>query len=333
MCFEKGEEYLCPELSLIYVEPCPSSLTSVNPSSRTSPAAGETFNVRASAERPDCRFSVGSNRSWIGVSASRVNGDGTVSITVDPNDGPQRSGTVTIGGRSLSITQANGCPASPDGVPSRLNFGSSGESQTVTLNEDAGCPYAVETDDVWITVRPASVAGNGTVTVEVMAHTGPERMGTVTIGAASVQVTQANGCPASPGGVPGTRDYGSSAESQDVTLTEDAGCPYPVATDAAWITVDPASVAGNGTVAILVTAHTGPERMGTVTIGAASVQVTQAAGWSGIAGRGAGHPGLREQRRVAGRDSDRRRRVPLSRRRPTPPGSRSTRPARRAMAR
>ena len=261
-----------------YVEPCPSSLTSVNPSSRTSPAAGETFNIRASAERPDCRFSVGSNRSWIGVSASRVNGDGTVSITVDPNDGPQRSGTVTIGGRSLSITQANGCPASPDGVPSRLNFGSSGESQTVTLTEDAGCPYPVATDDAWITVRPASVAGNGTMTVEVPAHTGPERMGTVTIGAASVQITQANGCPAAPGGVPGALDYGSSAESQTVTLTEDAGCPYPVATDDAWITVRPASVAGNGTVTVEVPAHTGPERMGTVTIGTASVQITQANG-------------------------------------------------------
>ena len=240
-------------------------------------SSGESKTVTLT-EDSGCPYSAATDAAWITVEPASAAGNGTVTISVTAHTGPQRMGTVTIGAASVQITQANGCPASPGGVPGALDFGSSAESQAVALTEDAGCPYPVATEAAWITVRPVSVAGNGTVTISVPAHTGPQRMGTLTIGAASVQITQANGCPASPGGVPSRLDFGSGAASLSMALTEDAGCPYPVATDAAWITVDPASVAGNGTVAISVPVHTGPLRMGTVTIGAASVQITQANG-------------------------------------------------------
>ena len=222
--------------------------------------------------------------AWLSADVTRASGGDTVTLSATVNSGGERMGTVTVGAASVQITQANGCPALPGGVPGRLDFGSGVESRAVTLTEDAGCPYAVTKDAAWITVDPASAAGNGTVTVTVTAHSGPLRMGTVTIGDASVQITQENGCPGSPGGVPGTLAYGSSAESKTVTLTEDAGCPFAVTKDAAWITVDPSSAAGNGTVTVTVSAHSGPERRGTVTIGDASVAITQADGCTAAGG-------------------------------------------------
>ena len=226
-----------------------------------------------------CTFSVSDNRSWISVGSSSVSGGGSVSVSVTANDGPARSGTVTIshqnGSASVSVSQGDGCSAS--GSTSSLSFSSGSGSKSATAGGSSACTFSVSDNRSWISVGSSSVSGGGSVSVSVTANRGPARSGTVTIGNASVRISQANGCPSSPGGAPSSLDYGSGAASKSVQLTEDAGCPYSVSKDETWITVDPSSVAGNGTVTVSVTANSGGERTGTVTVGTASVSVTQSA--------------------------------------------------------
>ena len=254
--------------------PCPSSPTRVSPSSLSfgSDAGSGTVDVSGSSS---CSYSVSDNQDWISVSPSQLAGGGSVTVDVTANDGSsERSGTVTIGGSSVSVTQ---CPSSPGVEPSSLSFGSGAGSGTVDVSGSSSCSYSVSDNQDWISVSGSSVAGGGSVTVEVTAHDGSsERSGTVTIGGSSVSVTQ---CPSSPGVEPSSLSLGSGAnESDQVVVQEAATCSYTVTETLAWLRVEPTSVAGNGTVTFTTdTANDAASaRTGTVTIGGTSVSVTQA---------------------------------------------------------
>ena len=239
---------------------------------------GGGTNHRTVPGRSDCSWSVSDNRSWISTSPSSVSGGDRLEIRVDPNSGGWRSGTVEVGGADISVSQS-AAPCSASGSTASLSFGSGSGSQSATAGGLSACSFRVSDDRDWISVDSSSVSGGGSVNVSVTANDGSARSGTVTIGDARVEISQA-GCPSSPGGAPEALDYGSGAESQSVQLTEDAGCTYAVSKDESWITVDPSNVAGAGTVTVSVTANDGSARSGTVTIGDARVQVSQASGCS-----------------------------------------------------
>ena len=58
-------------------------------------------------EGSGCSYSVSDNQTWITVSPSSVAGNGTVTVTVTANSGNgTRSGTVTVGGRSVGVSQS-----------------------------------------------------------------------------------------------------------------------------------------------------------------------------------------------------------------------------------
>ena len=78
----------------------------VLPSSRTVPAAGGTYQHSISTG-PTCAWTAWSAASWLTVSPGST-GAGTVSIVVTPNSGAARTGTVSIGGRKIAITQSRG---------------------------------------------------------------------------------------------------------------------------------------------------------------------------------------------------------------------------------
>lgn len=78
----------------------------VLPASRTAPAAGGTYQHSISTG-PTCTWTAWTADSWLTVSPGRA-GAGTVSIVVKPNTGAARSGTVSIGGRKITITQSRG---------------------------------------------------------------------------------------------------------------------------------------------------------------------------------------------------------------------------------
>ena len=124
----------------------------------------------------------GSNTSWITIAGgSSGTGDGEVTFRTADNTtpgSPQRVGTMTVAGQTVTITQRRGpdtvdCPSSPSVSPTSLSFDSDSGSDTVTVQQDASCSYTVSDNRTWITV-PSSVAGNGTVTVQVTAKFGEQ---------------------------------------------------------------------------------------------------------------------------------------------------------------
>lgn len=93
-----------------------------------------------------CAWSVTSNASFVSsVSASSTSGSGTVSLTVTENLGDARSGTLTIAGQTVAVTQAAGDPV----------FG----NWAGTIVKGAGCSALLPASAQWTGTIRRSAAG------------------------------------------------------------------------------------------------------------------------------------------------------------------------------
>lgn len=252
---------------------------------RTVAAAGGALSVGVSAVS-GCSWTAISHVPWIAVvQGAGGAGNANVVLSVEPNTGPQRVGTVVIAGQTVTVTQSSGTSQPP---PCSIELGSAGQSiaagggdVTIPVTASTGCPWTATTQAAWITItQGASGSGNGAVTLAVAANTGPQRVGTVTVAGRTFTVTQA--AAASP---PSCSFSLSSAEQVVATaggpvtvgVSGAAGCAWTATTAADWITItNGAQGSGAGSVTLTVAANSGAERSGTVTIAGQTFTVKQA---------------------------------------------------------
>ena len=178
---------------------------------------------------------------------------------------------------TVDAAPSNGCPDAPTAQPESVSLASAAEqSDQVTLQQAETCRYAVTETLDWLRVSPSTVAGNGvvTLTTETANDMASARSGTVTIGNATITVSQ---CPASP-----TRVTSSSPiRVPDTGQTFVIGVPYrsdcswPVAADDDWITPSRSKISGYEKVPITVQPNDGATRSGTVRFGELTVVVVQ----------------------------------------------------------
>ena len=222
--------------------------------------------------------------TWLSADVARVSGSGTVTLSAAANTGAERTGTVTVGTATVSVTQsAAACPEAPGLTPAMVTFGADGTGAGgVAVSGSGHCGYAVTvtSGSTWLSTDIASVNGGGTVTLSATANTGIARTGTVSVGTGTVSVTQsATACPAAPGLTPGTVSFGADGTGDGaVAVSGSVHCGYAVTVTggSTWLSTDTASVNGGGTVTLSATANTeAAARMGTVTVGASIVSVTQ----------------------------------------------------------
>ena len=283
--------------------------------------APETQSVAASASNVSvsisvlngCAWTARSNAEWLTItSRADGNGSGTLTFRVAANGGGPRTGTLTIGDRTHTVSQQQAgenppTPAPPPAPPApppppaptctyeispaSLDVAATGGAiSPVAVTAPAGCNWTAAVNNAsWITITSGtSGSGNGSVAITIAANTGAARTGTVTIASRAFTVTQAAPAPPPPPPAP-TCTYEISPASLDVAptggpinpvaVTATAGCNWTAAVNnASWITITSgASGSGNGSVAITIAANTGAARTGTVTIATRTFTVTQAA--------------------------------------------------------
>ena len=164
---------------------------SINPANAAIGAGGGAGPAIAVTATAGCSWTSTSNAAWISVTSGSAGvSNGSVSFTITANGGGSRSGTVTIGGQTLTVNQAASCSysISPSSASMRPD---GGNGPAVTVTATAGCSWTAVSDDAWITVTAgASGTGNGRVSFKASRNGGAQRTGTLTIAGLTFTVTQ-----------------------------------------------------------------------------------------------------------------------------------------------
>ncbi|MGH9310565.1 MAG: BACON domain-containing protein, partial [Vicinamibacterales bacterium] len=251
---------------------------SLSAASQAVPAAGGSGNVNVTAPG-SCAWTATSNANWLSItSGASGTGNGRVEFAAAANTGPARSGTLTIGGRTFTVSQPEGCTYTI--TPDQTAVGNSGGQATVNVAAPSACSWTTTSNASWIHVSAGgSGTGNGAVQLTVDANSGGVRSGTATIAGQTFTVNQGSGCAFVI--TPTSQNVPAGASSVTVDVTAPGACAWTAASNAAWLTVSSGgSGSGNGTVRIDVQANPGAQRNGTATIAGQTFTVTQESGCS-----------------------------------------------------
>ncbi|MBO0722686.1 MAG: fibronectin type III domain-containing protein, partial [Blastocatellia bacterium] len=142
-----------------------------------------------------CPWTASSNAGWLSVSPTSGSGPASFSYSVQANSGGQRTGAITVGGQTLTITQApNQASCTYSLNPSSQSFGTGGGSGSFNLTTGAGCHWDAATADGWITITGGATGTfngtNGTVSFTVQVNNGGPRTGTITVSGHNFTVAQ-----------------------------------------------------------------------------------------------------------------------------------------------
>jgi hypothetical protein len=236
-----------------------------------------TTNVTTTA---GCAWTATSNNpDWITVTAgSSGTGSGTVRVTAAANAGAARTGTVTIGGQTLTVRQA--APCSFGITPTSQTISAVGGSGTVAVTAGASCGWTATSNNTdWLTITAgAAGTGSGSVTFSAAGNTGSVRVGTLTIAGQTFTLNQDAPCTFALD--PQAMTLGAAGGTGSVTVTTGAACSWTaVSNNTDWLTVTGGSPA-IGTAPFTFSAapnSTGADRVGTITVGGVSFTLTQTA--------------------------------------------------------
>lgn len=231
-------------------------------------AAGESCSVDVSVANI-VQWSVSESIDWITVNGSTSRtGPGTVVIQAAANDTVYpRSGTVTIAGKTFSVSQkARGVELEYD---TKL-FGTDGGYESISIHPDGNVSWtAVASDATWITIfQGDSGTGDGEIMYIVSPYVGngAARTGWITVGDKKVYITQrAYDLNIEPNGslVTGNNGAGEFGVSASINDVWNAIVTEP------WITIVNGydSGTGSGTVRFIYTENnTGKTRTGKIIV-------------------------------------------------------------------
>jgi phage baseplate assembly protein gpV len=132
-----------------------------------------------------------------------MSGLGSTNYTVAANStGAPRTGTMTIAGQTVTVTQA-AASCSYSASPTTISAPSTGTSGSVAVTTGSSCPWTATSAVSWITITsPTSLSGVGSVDYTVARNaTAATRTGVLTIAGRTVTLTQTAGdAPAAPTG-------------------------------------------------------------------------------------------------------------------------------------
>ena len=223
-----------------------------------------------------CPWTAASSTNWLHTTSSGT-GNGTVSYTFDANPaGTARSGTITVGGQTFTVSQPAGTCTYALSAAS-TNVAASAGSGSVDVTAGDGCSWTAVSSTNWLHTT-SSGTGTGTVSYTVDANSGTciARSGTITVGGQTFTVNQA--AVGSIALSATSTNVAASAGSGSVGLTAGDGCSWTAVSSNSWLHTT-SSGTGNGTVSYTFDANTGTNsspRTGTMTIAGQTFTVTQA---------------------------------------------------------
>lgn len=134
----------------------PGPFTDISPASATASSAGEVIPVTVTSNQ---KWKVVEALAWVSASPLSGENNGPVQLTVAANTTPlARTGTVTIGGRSITINQASFISTSSPAQSVGYN------GTTYTVDVASTLPWKITNPaSTWVTANATSIPMNGTV--------------------------------------------------------------------------------------------------------------------------------------------------------------------------
>lgn len=245
-------------------------------------AGSQSGSFKITSSQPSCAWTATSNASWIqNVSPSSGTGSGSVTYTAIANTGAARSGTVTAGGQTFTVSQAAAdCVFTLN--PSAVSISAAGGSGSFGVDaSNSACVWTATSNDPWITgveVGGTGGSGDGVVTFRVAVNTGVARTGTISVAGKLFAVNQAAGScsvtlDSTSASVPAAGGSGSFSISASSSC-----CAWEARSNVSWITGVTAAGTGSGTVRFTAGANSGAARSGTITVAGKVFTVNQSAG-------------------------------------------------------
>jgi hypothetical protein len=157
---------------------------------------------------------------------------------VEANGREQRVGTITVNGQAFTVTQApNQSTCGYSLNTTGVSVSEQASSSSFTLTTGAGCAWTATSNATnWLSVTPQSGAGSDTINYSVIANSGQQRVGVITVGGQNFTVTQ-DPNPANCTFVlsPSSKLSGVGGDSDSFNVTTGAGCHWDAATTDGWI--------------------------------------------------------------------------------------------------
>jgi hypothetical protein len=256
--------------------PAPGCGISLQPTSVSMPAAGGGSSV-AVTTNAGCAWTAVSQAPWITITPpAGGSGSGSKAFTVAANiSATPRSGTMTIGGATLTVNQA-GAPCVPAINPTSQSIaGAGGAGTPVAVTAVPGCTWTSASNAAWLTITAgASGIGNGTAGFNVAANPSTNRTGTLTIAGQTFTVNQA-ACPYEIDRTSQTIG-GDGGAGAPISVTTQVGCPWTSTANVSWLHITSgASGTGSANVTFIVDSFEDSFRAGTLTIAGGTFTVNQ----------------------------------------------------------
>jgi hypothetical protein len=254
---------------------------SVTPKSATVVALAGSYTLQVSAQS-GCSWTAASNSSFLSVTAGASgSGNGPVTYAAAPNTSAARSGTLTVAGVTVNITQSAPEPGKPvfSLSPGSAGFTAPAAAGTVAVTASVStATWTAVSNAGWIKVTSgASGKGSQNVGYSVAANTGTSsRTATLTIAGVVFTVTQAAvACKGSLGTPVVTPNSGGFAITFPVAIA--AGCAWTATSDQPWLTVTSGATGTGSGKAIYqaATNTTGAQRSATAVIAGVRMTITE----------------------------------------------------------
>jgi hypothetical protein len=207
---------------------------------------------------PSCIWTATSNDAWITVRPPSV-GSGSAAILLDftENTGATRSGTVTIGGRTYTLTQFGSTCDYTAVVAAPIVSSGGGVNLLQVAAPSSSCSWSPVSSQPWITFpSPGPFTGSANVTFQVGNITAStSRSATITVGGTVVTVNQSGlGCTYVLSSSTGSVSSGGG--SLNFSLNTGADCAWTFNPGAAWVEyIGPSSGTGPASFPLTVTAN------------------------------------------------------------------------------
>jgi hypothetical protein len=205
----------------------------------------------------------------------------TYDVAAYTNSITSRTGTLTIGGQTFTVTQSGVTGAVTLGASSDTAAAAGATAKTVTVTANAtDYTWTATSNAAWLTITAgASTTGSGSVTYDVAAYANSitSRTGTLTIGGQTFTVTQSGATGAVTLSPTSYTAPFTGAVGRSITVTSNAtDFAWTATANVPWLTITGGvSGTGNGTVTYNVAANGGNERVGTLTVGGKTFVVSQ----------------------------------------------------------